>query len=180
MSQVNYAARVRDFERRLLKQALRKSHGNMSEAGRALGLHRNTMADRCRALDVNPTLFIPKGKIDYNAKYRAKRRVAGMCLSCGNNPSGGEGGTLTQCQECAEANRKRMRKGGMPGRKKNLEVIVPRPIDQVFRDKQPEGAREQRASLPMARPRISELLKLSAMMPKSAVNPNELRRQSVC
>ena len=43
---------LREFERRYITIALKENHGNRSVAARKLGIHRNTLINKVKALDL--------------------------------------------------------------------------------------------------------------------------------
>lgn len=157
---------VREFERKLIIKALRKTRGNMSQAGKILETHRNTIISRCNSLGIDPSAFLPTPKSAYNAKYRAQRKAAGLCATCGKFPAGANGGTISQCGKCAEANRARQRLGRSRRIGRPPKPIVPRPLDQVFRKKSVSS--------------VDEKLRLAAMVAKSHVTQADISRRAVC
>ena len=55
---MSFYERIDELKRKLIRQALRKSHGNMAEAGRVLGFnHRNTIIHNCDRLGIDPSAF---------------------------------------------------------------------------------------------------------------------------
>jgi DNA-binding NtrC family response regulator len=55
--EINLTAMVREFEGRLINEALRRTHGNKQAAARLLGLKRTTFSAklrRCGVLDYEP------------------------------------------------------------------------------------------------------------------------------
>ena len=180
---MSYHDQVREFEQRLIRRALRGSKGNMSQAARSLDIHRNTMIARCNALGIDPSAFVQSAKGEAMDRWRAKLKAKGLCLDCGANPSGGEGGTWRLCPECSKKHRDRAREQHLRGRvdrprKRMPKPIIPRPLDQVFKPVPPKPASvEQKPYVS----RIDRMMILSQKItPKSTVNEFELRRQSVC
>jgi two-component system, NtrC family, nitrogen regulation response regulator GlnG len=55
-----FYARVRDFQRSVIRGALRKSHGNQVKAAALLGVNRNTLARYCDQLGIDPSAFYTK------------------------------------------------------------------------------------------------------------------------
>jgi DNA-binding NtrC family response regulator len=56
--EINLTAMVREFEGRLINEALRRTHGNKQAAARLLGLKRTTFSAklrRCGVLDYDPS-----------------------------------------------------------------------------------------------------------------------------
>lgn len=140
LKQTCYHEQVRQFERKLIRRALHGTHGNMSQAANILGIHRNTIIARCNSLGIDPSAFIQSALSIARRRWKDKLRGKGLCLDCGSQPSGGEGGTPSRCPVCAEAARERSRKRHrlkIAARPPKPEpVIVPRPIEQVFKPKQ--------------------------------------------
>lgn len=99
--------RVSEFQRKMIRGALRRNHGNQVHAARELGLHRNTLARHCELLGIDVSAFRPS-KERVHAMNRARRKKAmekGLCANCQKNPAGGNGGTVTCCPPCAERKR---------------------------------------------------------------------------
>lgn len=59
---MGFFERVDELRRRLLRQALRRSRGNMAAAGRELKLHRNTVIGYCDRMGIDPSAFEKRKK----------------------------------------------------------------------------------------------------------------------
>lgn len=105
-----FYVRVRDFQRSIIRGALRKHHGNQVKAARTIGLHRNTLARYCDLLGIDPYAFYRKSDHErYLAQHgwRAIKIAEGLCANCFKRPPGGPGGTETCCPICAKKKRDR-------------------------------------------------------------------------
>jgi hypothetical protein len=105
-----FYARVRDFQRSIIRAALRKHHGNQLAAAAELGLHRNTLARYCNFLGIDPSAFYLKRDRDkYEAQHcwRARKIKEGLCANCFKAMAGGPHGTKTTCGICARKKRER-------------------------------------------------------------------------
>lgn len=105
-----FYARVRDFQRSIIRAALRKHHGNQVAAAAALSLHRNTLARYCDVLGIDPSAFYTQSDRErYQAQHdwRARKIKEGMCANCFKALAGGPGGTKTTCRICARKKRER-------------------------------------------------------------------------
>ncbi len=49
---IRYADAQREFEKHFISQVMRQSHGNLGEAARTLGVHRNTLARKISGLKI--------------------------------------------------------------------------------------------------------------------------------
>jgi DNA-binding NtrC family response regulator len=79
MSEQPFYVRVHDFQRSIIRAALRKHHGNQVAAAAALGLHRNTLARYLNCLGIDPSAFYSKRDRDkYQAQHgwRERRKAA--------------------------------------------------------------------------------------------------------
>jgi DNA-binding NtrC family response regulator len=52
-----FFVRVAEFQRRIIRAALRRSKGNQRVAAEELGIHRNTLAAYCDKLGVDSSVF---------------------------------------------------------------------------------------------------------------------------
>jgi hypothetical protein len=105
-----FYARVRDFQRSIIRAALRKHRGNQVAAATALGLHRNTLARHCNCLGIDPSAFyLKRDREQYEAQHgwRARKIKEGLCANCFKALAGGPQGTSTTCGICARKKRER-------------------------------------------------------------------------
>jgi hypothetical protein len=106
----SFYARVEDFQRRIIRGALRRHRGNQIAAAAELGIHRNTLARYLNLLGIDPSAFYRKREHEkYLAQHgwRAVKIAEGLCANCFKNPAGGIAGSKTCCATCAEKKRKR-------------------------------------------------------------------------
>jgi len=103
--------KLADFQRKLIRGALRRNKGNLMHAARELGMHRNTLGNLCNRLGIDPTAFRPSGKskrerqAESQKKYKERALANGLCAQCLKRPAGGKRGTKTACAICAETKR---------------------------------------------------------------------------
>jgi DNA-binding NtrC family response regulator len=69
MTRQPFYVRVRQFQRSIIRGALRRHHGNQVLAAAELCIHRNTLGRYCNTLGIDPSAFYRKQD---HARYLAR------------------------------------------------------------------------------------------------------------
>jgi hypothetical protein len=108
-----FYVRVREYQRSIIRGALRRHHGNQVKAAADLGLHRNTLARYLNLLGIDPSAFYRKSDHERHQAqqaWRAAKIAEGLCANCVKRTAGGPGGSETCCRICAQKKRDRENK----------------------------------------------------------------------
>ena len=117
--------------------------------------------------------------------WKDRRKAQGFCHNCWTAKAGEDNGSRTLCGTCRRRKQRReearRRAAGMLIRQEWLMMVRNYELPKGKRSKHTAlKPREEDTSLPKITLKTRELLRLSALLKKSSVNPYELRRQAVC